>query len=256
MAEKGEQQFLQSKLGPLVDASSLETVVAYLSSLQGNNCRDEMVLFLEGVFGYNEQFSGIIENAIRIRMKDAESGPSRTQSHQQTPSSGGGKTLNPAAAYFQPVAKTSSALSAPQQKHNQPQKTMQKNHQRHSAPGAGGGCVGSRGRGGVCGCLATYHPFLVSCLCCGRVHCTQERALEQGGEQVSSCCVFCGALLVLEATATAAAASGLLQEHDEAALHSAYQQKVQCCIPAPCSVHAMYCVLFHTCVLFHLCACV
>lgn len=65
----------------------------------------------------------------------------------------------------------------------------------------------------ICGCFATKHPFVSSCIGCGRIKCEAENKLHS--------CPACGTFLIKPMNAEGAAEHGF-----DAATVKAYQQKV------------------------------
>ena len=217
--------YLQSQLASIVDSSSLETVLEYL---QATESRDEMVLFLEDICGYNELFGNIIEKYIKIRSTPpVVTKQPKAQQQKATNSSTQRGKLNASASHFKPGA------SKGQTEDTTKAGISTKSKQRSAQPTGKGGGVrrGPQTLSGqqVCGCMATHHSFFASCLACGRIHCSKEQEQEQ--EQTSCCCVFCGAPLLLKTT-SAAALSNQSQNPSEdlEAYEQAYAQKVSACL--------------------------
>lgn len=196
---------MHDKLAPLVDPSSLDTVLEYLSSFENvKESRDEMVLFLESCFGFNDNFSNIIETYIQMIEGGVISIIDDKQSAQSS-SSNKPTQLSAKAVQFQPH----SASTPPEAR----QKNKLKPNTRKNPKQQGE-------RRGICGCMATHHPLFASCHACGRLHCSKESDSE-GGD-----CVFCGAPLLVEVTSSAVLSSPLSQDLDWEACEKAYTQKV------------------------------
>lgn len=71
-----------------------------------------------------------------------------------------------------------------------------------------------------CGCMATRHKFVTSCMCCGRIHCDKEMEITILVEDKQ--CVFCGAQIVPPMSADDARLNLSLGENGV----NAYKQKV------------------------------